>query len=323
MAKATNSYRTEIVNKLLEYQAQNFPEWEGIFERGNDRKGRPPVFLKGQAWRNVLTGENVSARLNQELLSLVPAYERHRWFGSMTSSQALAQSILGNLTISGNMSLLNEIKGEDGQPIFGEMQINFGNFSFEKKVTHLGEPRSTSLDALISGIHPIAIECKFTEQEMGSCSRPHLLPAASNYQEAHCNGCHERQRGRKSRCSLTEIGVRYWEFIPQVFLWPNDADLNPCPLDDNYQLVRNLLAVAVNPDGSVSTRYCHVVLLYDERNPAFADGGKGFRSFKMTRDALRNPEMLKKCSWQKIILIMREKGIPPSLTKELSLKYGY
>lgn len=217
MAKATNSFRTEIVHKLWEYQAQKFTEWGGIFERGYEHKGRPPVFLKDQAWRNVLTGEEVSARSNQGLLSLVPACERHRWFGSMNSSQALAQSILGNLFISENLWILNEVTDEDGRPIFGEKPIKSEMFLFEKKVNHLSEPRPTSLDAFISGEHPIAIECKFTEQEIGSCSRPRLLPSASNYQEAHCNGCFERQKGRKSRCSLTEIGVRYWEFIPQVF----------------------------------------------------------------------------------------------------------
>ena len=318
-----NNFHAATINRFWDYQQLHFPQWEGLLERGRAEDGRPPVFLKDQAWRNVLSDAEATTQSCQRLLGLIPVYERHRWFGSMSSSQALAQSVLGNLFIHEELGLLNDIEDEEGQPVFGKMLIKSGNFSFEKKVTHLGEPRSTSLDAFISGEHPIAIECKFTEQEMGSCSRPRLRPVDSNYQEAHCNGRYEQQRGRKSRCSLTEIGVRYWEFIPRVFHWQNDADINPCPLGVNYQLARNLLSVAVNPAGEVTTRDGHVVLIYDERNPAFGEGGKGYESFHLTREKLLNQGMLMKCSWQQIIKLMRERNILPKLTGELSLKYGF
>jgi len=57
--------------------------------------------------------------------------------------------------------------------------------------------------------------------------------------------------------------------IPDFFIWENNQNLNPCPINRNYQLVRNLLAVGVKSDRSVSVNNGHVVLIYDERNPAF------------------------------------------------------
>ena len=44
----------------------------------------------------------------------------------------------------------------------------------------------------------------------------------------------------------------------------------------------------------------HVVLVYDERNPAFQKGGKGYAAYEETRNALLEPDRLKKCSWQQI-----------------------
>ena len=58
----------------------------------------------------------------------------------------------------------------------------------EYKIDYLGEPRRTSLDSYISGDYRIAIECKFTEAEVGSCSRPRLKPTDSNYE----SGTHEQ-----------------------------------------------------------------------------------------------------------------------------------
>ena len=192
----------------------------------------------------------------------------------------------------------------------------------EYKVNYLGEPRSTSLDGYISGDYRIAIECKFTEAEVGTCSRPRLKPTETNYESEYCDGAYSIQRSRKERCSLTEIGVLYWHYVPILFKWKNDSDINPCPLNKNYQLVRNVLAAGVKPNGTVSINYGHAVLIYDQRNPAFQNGGNGLIAYTETRNALRMPTMLRKCSWQRIIQHLREKDILSWLTENLSLKYG-
>ena len=128
---------------------------------------------------------------------------------------------------------------------------------------------------------------------MGSCSRPSLRPSAFNYNTDLCNGSFTRQLKRKERCSLTEIGVLYWKYVPDLFEWQNDIDLSPCPLHNNYQLVRNILAACVRPDGTVSPESGHVVVIYDERNPSFQAGGDGFLAFVETRQALKDVSLLK------------------------------
>ena len=172
----------------------------------------------------------------------------------MNSSQALAQSVLGNLFVYNSLYYLSELKDDEGQDLFGKAQISSDNFEMEYKVNYLGEPRSTSLDGYVSGDYRIAIECKFTEAEVGPCSRPQIPPTESNYESEHCNGNYEIQRARKERCSLTEIGVLYWHYVPSLFKFKNDSDLNRCPLNKNYQLVRNVLAAGVKPDGTVSVK---------------------------------------------------------------------
>jgi hypothetical protein len=192
----------------------------------------------------------------------------------------------------------------------------------EHKIDFLGEPRQTSLDGYISGDYRIAIECKFTEPEVGTCSRPRLRRTDTNYDSDLCDGSYSIQRHRKTRCSLTEVGVQYWDYVPQLFKWENNININICPLNKNYQLVRNVLAVGVKPNESVSPNNGHVVLIYDERNPAFQKDGDGFNAYKKTRLALRQQTMLRKCSWQHITQHMRNKNILPWLTERLSEKYG-
>lgn len=264
---------------------------------------------------------DISEADHSRLLGEIPARERHRWFRSLSSSQAIALSVFGNLKIYGCLNLLNDLHDEQGRPVFGKEAITPENFRMEYKVESLAEPRPTSLDAFVVGKHPIAIECKLMEAEVGSCSRPRLTKHDSNYEKDLCGGTYTVQRGRIERCSLTEIGVKYWSHVPQVFKWTADADLAPCPLRANYQLVRNLLAVSI-PSDAVPTGVGHVVLLYDERNPAFQEGGKGHIAYEETRNALHEPERLKKCSWQQIARLMREEMRLPWLADQLEDKYG-
>jgi hypothetical protein len=149
-----------------------------------------------------------------------------------------------------------------------------------------------------------------------------LTPADSNYESELCDGSYSQQRSRIERCSLTEIGVAYWKYIPALFRIGNDIDLDPCPVNKNYQLIRNILAIGVNEDGSVSDKNGHALLIYDERNPAFMKGGNGFKSYVEMRAALKRSNMLRKCSWQKITHCIRKNNVLPWLTDQLAAKYG-
>jgi hypothetical protein len=315
-------YKAELHQRYWEYQKSHFPEWQEYFKRPAAEDLRPPVFKTQEAWRNVIVGMNASQQEKDRLLSLIPKSDHHKWFRSMNSSQALAQSVLGNLAVYGYLNSLSKLWDDDGLELLGKAQAALDHFAMEYKVDYLNEPRSTSLDGYLGNDYRVAIECKFTEAEVGTCSRPRLKKEDSNYDSEFCNGTYTQQKARQERCSLTEVGVLYWKYIPHFFRWNGDQDLDPCPLNMNYQLVRNILAIEVKPDGRVSTSNGHVVLIYDERNPAFQKGGKGYVAFETTRRALYQPSIMRKCSWQRIIRHMRSQDILPWLTEELSLKYG-
>lgn len=311
-------YKEDLVSRYWTYQKVFFPAIEEYFERRSDL----PVFRTDKECHNILVKPGAAREESARLFSLLPEKERHKWFRSMNSSQALTQTVFGNLAVYDQLNCLAELTDDSKEPLFGEAQVSSENFAMEQKITYLGEPRCTSLDGFISGKYQVAIECKFTESEVGSCSRPRLVPSASNYEAVFCDGTFTKQRGRRERCALTEIGVLYWKYIPELFKWGSGTDLRPCPLHNNYQLVRNVLGACVRPNGNVSPANGHVVLVYDERNPAFQKGGDGFVAFAETREALRIPSVLRKCSWQRIIRHLRSKMILPWLTDQLESKYG-
>ncbi len=317
-----SDFQTDLNRRYWDYVKRIFPDGQNLFEKADAQDDRPPVFVKSEAWRNVIIDPEATPNERKSLLDLVPDKDRHRWFGSMNSSQALAQSVLGNLVVHDSIHLLSELKDDEDEALLGERRVSRDSFEMEHEITHLGESRSTSLDGFFSGEYQIAIECKFTEQEIGTCSRPRIRSDDSNYRSDWCDGTFSVQRGRKSRCSLSEVGILYWDYVPKLFHWRNDQDLNPCPVYKNYQLVRNVLAIGVRPDNSVSLDGGHVVLIYDDRNPAFQFGGEGHAAVVGTREALLNPRMLRKVSWQRIVSHMRDGKILPWLTRELNLKYG-
>lgn len=313
-------YKADLLQRYWKYHETQFANKQALFDPRYIKPASPPVFTRCQAWRNVIINPNANLKEIDQLLDLVPDGERHKWFRSMNSSQALAQSVLGNLAINDSLHYLSEIKDDEGMDLFGKAQISSDNFAMEYKVNYLGEPhsRSTSLDGYVSGDYRIAIECKFIETEVGPCSH---AKSTSKNPKPPCDGTYSMQGG-KERCLLTERKRKYWQYVPQLFEWKSDSDLFPCPLNKNYQLVRNVLAVGVKPDGTVSANNGHVILIYDERNPAFLEGGDGLIAYEETRIALRKPTMLRKCSWQRIVQYLREQNILPWLTENLALKYG-
>lgn len=317
-------FREELISRYWTYQKRFFPDSEQHFDRPENRTRqlRPPVFKRHKAFENVIVNPAASAAERSQLISLVLAGERHKWYGSMNSSQALAQSILGNLAVHDSLGLLGDLLDDDGISLFGSAHLSPANFRMELKIDFLGEPRPTSIDAHIAGEYEVVIEAKFTEPEVGTCSRPRLKPSASNYASDYCDGTYSLQGGRVERCPLTERGVFYWNHTPQFFRWKNDQDYDPCPLNANYQLVRNILAVGVRRDHPPSKEDGHAVLLYDERNPAFQNGGQGFKSYAATKEALQTPSMLRKCSWQRIVQHLRDANKLPWLTFHLEQKYG-
>lgn len=236
----------------------------------------------------------------------------------MNSSQALALSVFGNLYLSDNLGILLDLESDEGLPLLGMKNIIPEQFQMEKKIDYLGERRSTSIDVFLSGEYQIAIECKFIEKEVGPCSHPRY----PKINPKHCDGNFYIQDNQKEQCPISKVDTNYWDYVPKFFDWEKNEAIDHCPLDRNYQLVRNILAAGIKHGRPVSAANGHAILIYDERNPACLPGGAIFRAYSETRNALIGPQMLRKISWQRIINQMRGEKILPWLTERLNQKYG-
>ena len=140
-----SDYRKDLIARFWEYQREYFADWQKYFERHFQPDGRPPVFLKHTAHHNILMEPGLSPIRQKQLLDEVPANARHRWFRSMTSSQALAQSVFANLKISNCLHYLAELTDESGGPLLGDAQVTPSNLTLEYVVRFLGEPRPTHI----------------------------------------------------------------------------------------------------------------------------------------------------------------------------------
>ncbi len=235
----------------------------------------------------------------------------------MKSSQALAQSVFANLIVMKRTSALASVVSSEGVPVFAA--AGQSAMKLEQSMVQLGEVegRSTEVDVWLHGEKRVAVECKWCESDVGHCSRPRLAPIEAHY----CNGSYTRQLGRESLCSLSEIGIRYWDYIPQLLRWNSGVELSPCPLHSTYQIVRNVLAARVDEQGNVIDGLA--VLLVDERNPAFQTGGAGRIAFDQVKSALHQPETLQLCSWQAVLVALRGHADLVGLTAQIAEKYGF
>jgi hypothetical protein len=321
-------YRTNLIDQFWSYQGTRFPDTEKFFDRTSVTPKRPPVFAAGHADLNVIVNPVDDPAQARAVVSMIESQERHVHFDSMASSQALAQSVFANLAVNGNFALLGCVKDDEGRPLLDERVLSTAQFRLEQPVTTLGESTPTSLDVCFrSEGYTVAFECKLTEVEVGRCSASQRKPGTPLL----CDGAYRVRRDdplpprTNERCPLTVRPVKYWDYVPSIFTWRVDADMAVCPLNQNYQLVRNVLAVCVGSDGTVSPTNGHAVLIYDERNPAFTHGGVGDAAYRETKSALR-PEyaqVLRRCSWQVLVGELRRDSQTAWLAAELKIKYGF
>ena len=136
----------------------------------------------------------------------------------------------------------------------------------------------------------------------------------------YCDGFYKANKEKPFPCYKTHKDVKYWNYIPVLFDWPKEEDQVPCPLLDSYQLVRNILAACVNEKRELDPGNGHAVLLYDDRNPSFFPGGKGFITYQFVKGALKDPARLQKCTWQAVLGVINKDF--DWLKKSLGTKYG-
>ncbi|NLX98931.1 MAG: hypothetical protein GXY83_22525 [Rhodopirellula sp.] len=314
------TYLNDLVTCLWQYRKAAFAGQDALFDRCQREGHRPPVFNWRDAIHNVLLAPSLSDLQQSAVRGMLPASRRHRWFQSMRSSQALAQTVFGNLAVSGSLACLSHVTSDCGNYPFAGLDAENPAVELEYQVDHLGEDprRCTSIDVVLRGKRHVYVECKLAEDGVGGCSRPRL----ADQDPDHCNGNYEHQMGRQVRCALTARGIGYWQYIPGLFGW-NDIDQVPCPIRCSYQLVRTVLAACVRADGRIQTEGRSVVLLVDKRNPAFQRDGDGRRAFDAVHAALRNPEILHWCTWQDVVQAMRQKAGLIGFADEVHDKYGF
>jgi hypothetical protein len=311
-------YIEGLQGNFSKYRSSRFAGQDDLFEPRPD--GAAIVFRRGHVANNLLIPP-CRPEDREKIIRKIPPAHRHKHFGSMRSSQALAQSVFGTIDVLGRLPLLSGVKSEDGQPAFDSM-LGHTRLEFEKAIRGLREPRPTSVDVWFEGPYRVAVECKLTESDFGACSRPDLKPTHENFEKQHCDGTYTQQRGRIARCALTEIKVRYWDHMAKVFGWSADVDHRPCPLHKTYQLSRNVLAACIDDDGKLHIDRGHALILYDQRNPSMAMEGACGRSWRAVCDALKFPSMLRRISWQDFIAQWPSDTILDWLKDELDKKYG-
>ena len=287
---------------------------------GGKRLNRPPVLAKQFAAEGVLVPPNRST--TEEIRAAIPASSRHRWFGSLKSSQALTQSVFGAVRALRRLDLLGNVLAECGRPAFFDNHHDW-SLEFEHEIKVLNEPRPTNVDVFLHRPGKrAAAECKFMEREFGTCSRTRLRPRDSTYERQFCDGNYKVQRDRSERCALTETGIRYWEFLPELFDWPVNRDHLPCRFGEVYQLARNALAATINSDGKLDAGSGHALLLYDARNPEFRSGGKAELQWQTAIAACRVPGLLRRLSWQRLSRALEAAPEFSYLIEAVNQKYG-
>jgi hypothetical protein len=315
-----STYHARLRQMFWDYRRSAFPGADDLF-KPHKAEGKDPVVFRAAhvSWNLLLPPgrpEIVSA-----IETMLTPDKRHPDFASMRSSQALEQFVFAGLKMLDRLDVLITLAAEDGFPAFFDSAAGY-QMTLEHEVSGLGEPTPTSIDAFFFEPTKVAVEVKFGEDEFGRCSRPRLTPDKPNYTRDHCDGSFTVQRGRKARCSLSERGIRYWEFLPQLFAWSGEQDHRPCPSDLTYQLARNVLAACVGEGDTFAIENGHVLVIYDSRNPSVHPSGAADVQWWAAVRALRYPRLLRRVSWQRIAVHLTQFRDLDWLTSGLRAKYG-
>ncbi len=240
----------------------------------------------------------------------------------LSSTQALAQSVFAGLEEAGRLAALDGLLAEDGFPAFPPIDAAT-TLAMRQLVLMPGETTPSEVDLVLSGSATVFVEVKLAEARFAICGNPGLTPSHPSFASDLCTGAYRVQNHRHTRCTLSEQGMRLWELIPELFDVDGARDHDPCPLFANYALVRRVLAVCTNAHGVLATTRRHVLVVYDDRNPAFWPGGEADEQWHETVRLLRLPRLLRRVSWQKLIGHLAAEPAIAELVNAVSEKYDF
>ena len=222
---------------------------------------------------------SIQANLFPAALAAVEPWDDFRWHGAAgetcdaykeKSSQALTIDLFGSLKLHARRdAVFDRLAGILGVATGGPWEVAL---EWHDPANTLAEKQPTWVDAVARSPRSlIFFECKFCEADGGSCSqtrpiaagrrtvRPTIsaapfragTPAAllsgvgTGTGLVQCNGHYLPQtnpaNGHQANCALTAKGIRYWDLIPEIFGYAQEANYAPCPFAGAwFQWMRNL-----------------------------------------------------------------------------------
>jgi hypothetical protein len=189
----------------------------------------------------------------------IPDWETYPWHtrsGGIdawqpNSSQALSIDVFGTLRAFENQAARNAVMNAIAERLGLEPDHGWKiDLEWMDDKNGLKEPRRTQVDVRAQGQkNLILMECKFTEQDGGSCSQVNPLQKGEHKGKRQCTGAYRLQtnpvNGREARCALTAKGIRYWDLIPEIFNFDSRQEYDKCPFKGGwFQWMRNLALCA-------------------------------------------------------------------------------
>ena len=143
-------FKEDMIGRFWRFKGLRFAAGDPRFEEARPRGLRPPVFHEADAEGNLLIDPALTKCERLRLIGMIPVLKRHRWFRSMSSSQALTQTVFGSLAVMGRLGLLAGLETEDGERPFQpnahgagdlcsrSMSIAWANLGPRRRTWHTG-----------------------------------------------------------------------------------------------------------------------------------------------------------------------------------------
>jgi hypothetical protein len=201
--------------------------------------------------------DNIFIAAHQAIIESCGSWDEYPWHWGRNgidshrenSSQALSIDVFGTIKAFSNQAardaVMNALAAELGiEPDQGwKIDLEW----IDKKKNILKELRQTQVDVKAQGQRTlILMECKFTEQDGGSCSQVKPLQKGKYKGICQCDGSYRVRvnpvNGKAEYCALTAKGIRYWDLIPNIFELDSRQEYEECPFRGGwFQWMRNLV----------------------------------------------------------------------------------
>lgn len=299
MGKEYAAYRNDLISRCAEYS-------RSLRDAIDEEHGEGHVFLQDR--------ENLNL-FDETLAEFIPVHNRHRWFRSMLSSQALAVSVIGTMVKRDGLSLISGLICDGANRLVpDERTFQLVGFEYTPKYLERGKRKSQIDVFLESPGWRLAIECKLTEENIGHCQRS---------EDGEPQKAYQTLSGFDFCYRVKFNGAAYWDYWPHISAIPVPETCNDeCPLHCTYQLARNVICAGVNPKTGEFDGSGTALLLYDQRNPSFHPDGDAFQSYTTLESALKNQSAIRTATWQSLCSLLLEAGGFEDLLEFLGEKYG-